>query len=168
MGSVRPRKARLAGQAGPDPETPLCWRARGCSSVVERQLPKLRTGFRLPSPALLKTGRNGRFFAAIMRILRCGQPCRWLRTFVRATSGHGSHAVVEDAVSAQFGDELTGFAKPTFERFRRTRNAAQYFDPDAPEISVEDAQWAIDLAAEVVEGVRRLLVSGAVSPYLPD
>ena len=55
----------------------------GCSSMVEHQLPKLNTGFRLPSPALLKTGRLGRFFAATVRILGCKQPCRWLRTVVR-------------------------------------------------------------------------------------
>lgn len=36
--------------------------------MVEHQLPKLRTGFRLPSPALLKTGRSGRFFPEMMPI----------------------------------------------------------------------------------------------------
>ena len=37
--------------------------------MAEHQLPKLNTGFRLPSPALLKTGRIGRVFVATVRIL---------------------------------------------------------------------------------------------------
>jgi hypothetical protein len=35
----------------------------------------------------------------------------------------------EDAVSAQFSDRIAGYAKATFERFRKTRHTAQYFDP---------------------------------------
>lgn len=73
---------------------------------------------------------------------------------LRATGGRGSHAVVEDAVAAQFSSLIPSLAKTTFERFRRTRNAAQYFDPDAPEIINVDAQWAIDTAEEAVKGVR--------------
>ncbi len=42
---------------------------------------------------------------------------------------NGSHMAVEDAVSAQFRAEIPAFAKPTFERFRRARHSAQYFDP---------------------------------------
>jgi hypothetical protein len=50
---------------------------------------------------------------------------------LRATGGDGSHVAVEDAVSAQFAAEISAFVKPTFERFRRTRHSAQYFDPSA-------------------------------------
>lgn len=42
----------------------------------------------------------------------------------RATGGEGSHMTVEDAVGAQFADRVAGFAKPTFERLRRTRHLA--------------------------------------------
>lgn len=44
----------------------------------------------------------------------------------------GSHMAVEDSMSAQFAGLVSQFAKPTFERLRRGRRAAQYFDPDAP------------------------------------
>ena len=54
---------------------------------------------------------------------------------LRATGGDGSHMTVEDAVSAQFALDIPAFAKPTFERFRRTRHSAQYFDPDAAPIT---------------------------------
>ena len=80
-----------------------------------------------------------------------------VRQGLRATGGQGSHAVVEDVVSAQFADRIQGLAKPTFERLRRMRNAAQYFDPDAPEIVEADARWAIGLAVEVVDGVANVL-----------
>ena len=54
-------------------------------------------------------------------------------------AGEGSHVTVENAVSNQFASEISAFAKPTFERFRRMRHSAQYLDPDAPEITAEDA-----------------------------
>ena len=64
---------------------------------------------------------------------------------------------VEDAVSAQFAADIPAFAKPTFERLRRTRHTAQYFDPAAPPITSADAQWAISKAADVLAGVKALL-----------
>jgi len=53
------------------------------------------------------------------------------RQALRATGGDGLHMAVEDAVSAQFGEEVPAFTKPRFERLRRSRHAAQYFDPSA-------------------------------------
>jgi hypothetical protein len=76
---------------------------------------------------------------------------------MRATGGDGSHMTVEDAVSAQFTGDIAAFAKPTFERFRRTRHSAQYFDPDAAPITKADATWAIEKATAALAGVRRLL-----------
>lgn len=76
---------------------------------------------------------------------------------LRATSGEGSHMVVEDAVSAQFAEAVSAFAKPTFERFRRTRHSAQYFDPEAAPITREDASWAIEKGSEALAGVRAVL-----------
>lgn len=78
---------------------------------------------------------------------------------MRATGGDGSHMTVEDAVSAQFAAGIPAFVKPTFERFRRTRHAAQYFDPDAAPITEADAGWAIGKAKAALAGVRRLLTS---------
>ena len=65
--------------------------------------------------------------------------------------------------SAQFGGHIEQFAKPTFERLRRTRHAAQYFDPSAPPIGVADAEWALEKGSGAVAGVKKLL---AVDP--PD
>jgi hypothetical protein len=78
---------------------------------------------------------------------------------LRATGGDGSHMTVEDAVSAQFALDIPAFAKPTFERFRRTRHSAQYFDPDAAPITEADASWALEKAAGALSGARSALAS---------
>ena len=82
-----------------------------------------------------------------------------VRQGLRATGGEGSHVTVEDAVSAQFGDRITAFAKPTFERMRRTRHTAQYFDPSAAPIERGDAEWALRVSEEAVEGATTVLSS---------
>lgn len=64
---------------------------------------------------------------------------------------------VEDAVSAQFAAEIPAFAKPIFERLRRTRHSAQYFDPSAAPISKPDAEWAIAKATEALAGAKNVL-----------
>jgi hypothetical protein len=66
---------------------------------------------------------------------------------------------VEDAGSAQFGTDIPAFAKPTFERLRRTRHTAQYFDPAAAPIARSDASWAIEKATVALSGVRALLAA---------
>ncbi len=81
------------------------------------------------------------------------------RQGLRATGGEGSHMTVEDAVSAQFAAEVPAFAKPTFERMRRTRHTAQYFDPTAAPITTEDAEWAIATATGALAGAEALLDS---------
>jgi hypothetical protein len=81
------------------------------------------------------------------------------RQGLRATGGDGSHMAVEDAVSAQFARDIPAFAKPTFERFRRTRHSAQYFDPSAAPISRPDASWAIEKATAALSGARDLLAA---------
>src|SRR5580704_7720979 len=81
------------------------------------------------------------------------------RQALRATGGDGSHMTVEDAVSAQFKAEIPAFAKPTFERFRRTRHQAQYFDPSAAPITRPDAEWAIEKATAAVSAARDLLAA---------
>ncbi len=81
------------------------------------------------------------------------------RQGLRATGGDGSHMAVEDAVSAQFAADIPEFAKPTFERLRRTRHSAQYFDPAAAPITELDASWAIGKAGAAVSGVKALLAT---------
>jgi hypothetical protein len=79
------------------------------------------------------------------------------RQGLRATGGDGSHMSVEDAVSAQFAAEIPAFAKPIFERLRRTRHTAQYFDPSAAPITKPDAEWAIQKATEGLAGAKTVL-----------
>ena len=81
------------------------------------------------------------------------------RQALRATGGDGSHMAVEDAVSAQFGEEIPAFTKPTFERLRRSRHAAQYFDPSTAPLTESDATWAIGKAKEALSGVKALLAA---------
>ena len=76
---------------------------------------------------------------------------------LRATAGEGGHVTVEDAVDAVYAHAIPEFSKPTFERLRRTRHAAQYFDPSHADVDIEDARWAIAIAFVVVESVKRLL-----------
>ena len=80
-----------------------------------------------------------------------------VRQGLRATGGEGSHASVEDAISGQFGLRIASFVKPTFERLRRTRHAAQYFDPSSPEINEDDARWALATAQAAVDGTEDIL-----------
>jgi hypothetical protein len=81
------------------------------------------------------------------------------RQGLRATGGDGSHMAVEDAVSAQFAADIPAFAKPTFERFRRMRHQAQYFDPSAAPITRPDAEWAIEKAMAAVSATTGLLAA---------
>lgn len=81
------------------------------------------------------------------------------RQGLRATGGDGSHMTVEDAVSAKFTANIPAFAKQTFERFRRTRHSAQYFDPDAAPITKADVSWAIEKAEAALSGVKTLLAA---------
>jgi hypothetical protein len=83
------------------------------------------------------------------------------RQGLRATGGDGSHMAVEDAVAAQFAADIPEFAKPTFERFRRTRHSAQYFDPDAAPLTELDAAWGIAKATAAVSRSRVLLASAS-------
>jgi len=57
------------------------------------------------------------------------------------------------------------FAKPIFERLRRTRHTAQYFDPAAAPVTESDAAWAIEKAAAAVSAVRALLRADSLDPF---
>jgi len=86
------------------------------------------------------------------------------RQALRSTNTTDGHAAVEDAVSAQFAYEIPEYAKPTFERLRRTRSAEQYFDPDAPPITEQGATWAFNTtgaAATIYRG-------GDIAGHRPD
>lgn len=85
--------------------------------------------------------------------------CLLARQGLRATGSDGSHMAVEVAVAAQFAADIPAFAKPTFERFRRTRHSAQYFDPGRGADTESDVSWAIEKASVVVSGVKELLAA---------
>jgi uncharacterized protein (UPF0332 family) len=118
-----------------------------------------RATLRLTATAIsaLENGDVDGAYAAAYDAYRMAAEALLGRQGLRATGGDGSHMSVEDAVSAQFAAEIPAFAKPTFERLRRTRHTAQYFDPSAAPITKPDAEWAIEKAAAAWEGAKALL-----------
>ena len=107
----------------------------------------------------LKAGDIEGAFAAAYDAYRMAAEALLVCQGLRATGGEGSHMTVEDAINAQYAKTVPGFAKPTFERLRRTRHAAQYFDPSSAEISADDSAWAMSMAQTVVDAVERLLTA---------
>jgi len=120
-----------------------------------------RAGLRLSTArAAMGGGDTDGAFVAAYDAYRMAAESLLARQGLRATGGDGSHVTVEDSVSAQFAMEIEPFAKPTFERFRRTRHAGQYFDPDAPEITADDVDWALATAETALSSTRDLCKSG--------
>lgn len=120
--------------------------------LLERAERRLET-----SRAALELGDLAGAYSTAYDAYRITAEALLARQALRATAGHSSHLSVEDAVSAQFGDEIPAFAKRTFSQLRRTRHSVQYFDPDSSPVSEEDASWAIGKAGDALEGVRALL-----------
>jgi aminopeptidase N len=115
--------------------------------------------------AALANGDADGAYAAAYDAYRMAAEALLARQHLRATGGDGSHMCVEDAVSAQFSAEIPAFAKPAFERLRRTRHTAQYFDPEAAPITEADAAWAIEKAAQAVSGASALLRAGSPGQF---
>ena len=109
--------------------------------------------------AALKGGDVDGAYVAAYDSYRMAAESLLARQGLRATGGDGSHMAVEECVSAQFAAEIPAFAKPTFDRFRRTRHSAQYFDPAAAPITRADASWAIGKAKAALSGARALLAA---------
>lgn len=106
-------------------------------------------------------------YAAAYDAYRMAAEALLLRQGLLATGGEGSHVTVEDAVSAQFATRITGYAKATYERFRKTRHTAQYFDPSAPPLERADAEWALGVSRAAVDGVDEVLGSEALVRFDP-
>lgn len=132
----------------------------GADRILDRAKRRLTT-----AAAGLDGGDVEGAFVAAYDAYRMAAESLLARQGLRATGGEGSHVTVEDAVSAQFTREVAVFAKPTFERFRRTRHTAQYFDPDAPEMTDDDAAWTIATARSAVDGSRRISRSGSLGLF---
>jgi hypothetical protein len=107
--------------------------------------------------AALKAGDIDGAYVAAYDAYRMAAESLLVREGLRATGGDGPHMAIEDAVSAQFAKDIPVFAKATFERLRRTRHSAQYFDPAAPPITKPDAIWAIEKAKAALSGVKNLI-----------
>lgn len=131
-----------------------------CDALLERATKRLETA----RAALTGEDWEGAF-ANAYDVYRMAAEVLLLRQGLRTTGADGSHVAVEDAVSAQFADDIAGLSKVRFERMRQGRHASQYFDPTRPEKTDDDARWALELADEVLSGVRELLRSGRLGLY---
>ncbi len=125
--------------------------------LADAQLVRARRRLEATATAALSMGDVDGAYAAAYDAYRMAAEALLARQGLRATGGDGSHMAVEDAMSAQFASDIPAFAKPTFERLRRTRHTAQYFDPSAAPITKDDATWAISKAADALSGAMALL-----------
>jgi hypothetical protein len=135
--------------------------AADLSTVADAQIARAALRVEATAAAALKMGDVDGAYVAAYDAYRMVAESLLACQGLRATGGDGSHMAVEDAVSAQFAADIAAFAKPTFERLRRTRHSAQYFDPSAVPITEPDAAWAIEKAIAALSGVKALL---SVSP----
>ena len=131
--------------------------AADLAAVAEAQVKRAVLRVEATARAALKEGDIDGAYAAAYDAYRMAAESLLACQGLRATGGEGSHMTVEDAVSAQFAADIPAFAKPSFERLRRTRHTAQYFDPTAAPITDADASWAIEKAMAALSGVKALL-----------
>lgn len=115
--------------------------------------------------AALEGGDVDGAYAAAYDAYRMAAEGLLLRQGLLATGGEGSHVTVEDAVAAQFAGRIPGYSKATYERFRKTRHTAQYFDPSAPPLEQADAEWAIEVSRPTVDAASALIGSEAVDRF---
>jgi hypothetical protein len=87
-----------------------------------------------------------------------------MRTAMRCSSPRVTRGQLRGESGAQY-DRVAGFSEVRFERMRQGRDASQYFDPDRPEKTDDDARWALDLAEEALAAVGDLLESGRLDLY---
>jgi uncharacterized protein (UPF0332 family) len=128
--------------------------AAASETAIERAKKRLGT-----AASALEGGDVDGAYAAAYDAYRMAAEALLVRQGLLAPGGGGSHMTVEDAISAQFADRIHGYAKATFERFRKTRHTAQYFDPSAPPIDRADAEWALGISRAAVDGAAELLRS---------
>jgi hypothetical protein len=131
--------------------------AADLATSAEALIARARLRVEATAKAALKMGDIDGAYVAAYDAYRMAAESLLARQGLRATGGDGSHMAVEDAVSAQFATDIRAFAKPTFERLRRTRHSVQYFDPAAAPITESDASWAIEKAMTAFSGVKALL-----------
>jgi hypothetical protein len=133
--------------------------AEGLAALAEALIGRAARRLETTAAAALAGGDVDGAYVAAYDAYRMAAEALLARQALRVTGGDGSHMAVEDAVSAQFATDIPAFAKPTFERFRRTRHSAQYFDPSAAPITTSDASWAIEKATAALSGAKALLAA---------
>jgi hypothetical protein len=101
--------------------------AADLTTPAEALIARARLRVEATAKAALKMSDIDGAYVAAYDAYRMAAESLLARQGLRATGGDGSHMAVEDAVSAQFASDIRAFAKPTFERLRRTRHSAQYF-----------------------------------------
>jgi HEPN domain len=131
------------------------------AGLAEAQVARAALRVEATATAALEMGDVDGAYVAAYDAYRMAAESLLARQGLRATGSGGSHLTVEDAVSAQFAADIPAFDKRTFERLRRTRHAAQYFDPTAPPITKADALWAIGKARAALSGVKKLLAGSS-------
>lgn len=134
--------------------------ASAAATAIERATKRLGTA----AGALHGEDFDGAY-AASYDAYRMAAEALLVRQGLLATGGEGSHVAVEDAISAQFADRITGYAKATFERFRKTRHTAQYFDPSASPLERPDAEWALEVSRATVDAAGELLRSESLDRF---
>jgi uncharacterized protein (UPF0332 family) len=131
--------------------------ASDLAGLAAAQIDRATLRLEATAASALEKGDIDGAYAAAYDAYRMAAEALLGRQGLRASGGDGSHMSVEDAVSSQFATDIPAFAKPTFERLRRTRHTAQYFDPTAAPITEPDAEWAIDKATAALAGAKNLL-----------
>lgn len=106
--------------------------ATDLGALADALLSKARLRVEATASAALRMGDVDGAYVAAYDGYRMTAESLLARQGLRATGGDGSHMAVEDAVSARFGGHIPVFAKPAFERLRRTRHSAQYSTPLPP------------------------------------
>ena len=81
------------------------------------------------------------------------------RQALRATGGDGSIWQWRMPCRRNSERKSRHSPSPTFERLRRSRHAAQCFDPSAAPLTESDARWAIGKAKDALSGVKALLTA---------
>jgi hypothetical protein len=87
------------------------------------------------------------------------------RQGLRASGGDGSHVTVLDSAAAQFDDEIPDFSVAGSENFRTRRHRSQYREIGVPEVTRDDASWAVEKAEHAVAGARNLMETNPPSYY---
>lgn len=83
---------------------------------------------------------------------------------LRSTT-RGGHIAVLEAVREQFNGPNGVAAFGRTDRLRRRRHDSEYPDGTTPGVTDDDANAALELALEVIDGARRLLDSGKVDRF---